>query len=70
MIIEIDGKRFSQSDFKYAIIYLSESDKKNIMAMPKENHCYGIFDEKIYSIKEAKIIIENFAKENEKRKEQ
>lgn len=28
MIIEIDGKRFSQSDFKYAIIYLSESDKK------------------------------------------
>lgn len=40
------------------------------MAMPKENHCYGIFDDKIYSIKEAKIIIENFAKENEKRKEQ
>lgn len=28
MIIEIDGKRFSPSDFKYAIIYLSDSDKK------------------------------------------
>ena len=68
MIIEIDGKRFSQSDFKYAIIYLSDSDKKNIMAMPKENYCYGIFDDKIYSVKEAKIIIETFAKETEKEK--
>lgn len=54
MIIEIDGKRFSHSDFGYAIIYLSDEDKKNIINMPKENHCYGIFDDKKYSVKEAK----------------
>lgn len=68
MIIEIDGKRFSHSDFGYAIIYLSDEDKKNIINMPNENHCYGVFDDKKYSVKEAKKIVKNFAEENEKRK--
>lgn len=67
MIIEIDGKRFSHSDFGYAIIYLSDGDKNIIASMPKENHCYGIFDDKKYSAKEAKRIVENFAKENEQK---
>lgn len=67
MIIEIDGKKFNPNDFGYVIIYLSEADIMNIINMPKENHCYGIFNDKKYSVKEAKQIIENFAKENEQK---
>lgn len=67
MIIEIDGKKFDPNDFGYIIIYLSNSDIMNIMNMPKESHCYGIFNDKKYSVVEAKRIVENFAEENEQK---
>lgn len=67
MIIEIDGEKFNTSDFGYVFLYLSDADKKNIMNMPKENHCYGIFNDELYSTKEAKQMIKKFSKDCEKR---
>lgn len=68
MIIEIDGEKFDTNDFGYVIFYLSDADKKNIINMPKENHCYGIFNDDLYSNKEAKQMIKKFAKEYETEK--